>query len=403
MSQRYNKTAPGRMQEPSGKGASMTRTKRKGAGFLLLEDGARFPGDQLVGAESCLGEAVFNTSHSGYQEILTDPSYSRQIMVFTAPHIGNVGVNEEDYESGKVQAAAAVMRALSPCASNWRSELSLAQWLEANQIPLLSGVDTRAVTLHLREAGAMGAGIFPQDYDESEALRVVGDSPSMAGANLALGVTCAEPYDFGPEEVRGSFRGRQSEGEGLRVALLDLGVKRAILEELARRGCQVRVFPASAPAEELLDSAFQGILLSNGPGDPAATTGPGETVKILLQEAIKGGRPLMGICLGHQLLCQAAGMETYKLPFGHRGANHPVRREADGQVEITSQNHGFAVRPEGLPAGFEVTHINLNDQTVEGLAHREAPVFSIQYHPEASPGPLEGINYFDAFVENMKR
>jgi carbamoyl-phosphate synthase small subunit len=379
----------------------------------MLEDGSRFDGDAFhahgraggaaPGVGEALGEAVFNTSHSGYQEILTDPSYLGQIMVFTAPHIGNVGTNDDDLESERVQAAGAVVRALSPRPSSWRSRTALAERMERDGVPLLSGVDTRAVTLHLRGRGAMRAGLFSASIDERDALYRVRMSRSMAGADLATAAGSGPRRELGPDDAApgGRFRPPGVRGDGLRVAVLDYGVKRSILDELLRRGCRVSVLPAATPAAEVTAGGFDGVVLSNGPGDPAATEVPLATVRALLPWSIAGARPLFGICLGHQLLALAAGMETFKLPFGHRGANHPVRREADRVVEITSQNHGFAVKPERLAPGFVLTHVNLNDGTVEGLAHRDAPVFSIQYHPEASPGPLDGLGYFDRFVQLM--
>ena len=372
-------------------------SKRQNGGYLLLEDGTCFPGEALYGAAPGLGEAVFNTSHSGYQEILTDPSYRCQIMVFTAAHIGNVGINAEDVESDRVQAAGAVVRNLAPLPRSWRSEGDLVSWLVKAGIPLLAGADTRAITLHLRDRGAMRAGIFPVTEPSEKALAQVKASPSMVGADLALEVTCSEPYAFSPVDLNSPWHPVQESGAGLRVAVLDFGVKRNILRKLACRGCQVAVLPAQISANDVLSGGYQGVLISNGPGDPAAITYGIKTVRDLI-----GKLPIFGICLGHQLLSLAAGMETFKLPFGHRGANHPVRREVDQVVEITSQNHGFAVRPDGLGVDWRITHINLNDGTVEGLEHAELPIFSIQYHPEASPGPHDGLGYFDRFIREMR-
>jgi len=366
-------------------------------GYLLLEDGARFEGDTFFGTEPSFGEAVFNTSHSGYQEILTDPSYHKQIMTFTATHIGNVGVNREDVESDRVQVAGAVVRALAPRARNWRAEDDLETWMEKAGSPVLAGADTRAITLHLRSRGAMRAGLFPASVPERQALEQVKASPSMEGADLAGEVSCTAKWTYTPDDLPERWYPLSSSGAGKRVAVLDFGVKRNILRELARRGCAVEVLPATSTAQEVLQGGYDGLLISNGPGDPAAVTQGIATVRGLIGEL-----PLFGICLGHQLLSLAAGLETFKLPFGHRGANHPVRAERDGSVEITSQNHGFAVREGGLPKEWRISHINLNDRTIEGLEHKELPVFSIQYHPEASPGPHEGWVYFDRFVEMLK-
>lgn len=367
------------------------------SGYLLFEDNNRFEGESFYGRAPTFGEAVFNTSHSGYQEILTDPSYSRQIMVFTAPHIGNVGVNKEDVESDKVQVSGAVVRSLSPRPRNWRSEESLSLWLNKSGKPLLTGADTRSITLHLRTRGAMRAGLFPEDYPTDQALEEVQNSPNMEGSDLASQVTCKSSYDFDPNEIDNDWYQRISSGEGCRVALIDFGVKTNIMRELARRGCSVTVFPSTTNADTILKQGFHGVMLSNGPGDPAAVTYAIETVKTLI-----GKIPIFGICLGHQLLSLAAGLETYKLSFGHRGANHPVQREEDKVIEITSQNHGFAVDPDKVTSDWNITHINLNDGTVEGLQHNNLPIFSIQYHPEASPGPHEGSTYFDKFIRNMR-
>ncbi|NQU04837.1 MAG: glutamine-hydrolyzing carbamoyl-phosphate synthase small subunit [Calditrichaeota bacterium] len=370
----------------------------KSPGYILFEDGALFKGYSFHGKAACLGEAVFNTSHSGYQEILTDPSYSRQIITFTAPHIGNVGVNKQDYESSKIHAAGAVIRSLAPQPSNWRAEKDLVTWLNEAEVPILADTDTRAVTLHIRDKGAMRAGIFPASVPVNEAREQILDSPSMSGLDLAGDVSCKSAYTFSKDDLDPNWYQAVESGSGLRVAVLDFGVKQNILRELASRGCEVNVLPASTSSTEIISGGFDGILISNGPGDPAAISYGIETVATLLKADI----PLFGICLGHQLLALAAGLETFKLPFGHRGANHPVRRESDKAVEITSQNHGFAVKSEGLGADWSVTHINLNDNTIEGLKHINKPFFSIQYHPEASPGPHEGRIYFDRFIEEMR-
>ncbi len=373
------------------------RSKRVNGGYLLLEDGTSFPGEALFSPTPALGEAVFNTSHSGYQEILTDPSYRRQLMVFTAAHIGNVGINDEDMESDRVHVAGAIVRNLAPHPRNWRAQEDLAAWLDRMQAPLLAGADTRAITLHLRQSGAMRAGLFPAEIPLQRAWEQIKASPLMSGADLAAEVTCSAPYAFTPEAINPHWHSVQENGWGLHVAVLDFGVKRNILRELARRGCQVTVLPAATPAAAILGGGFNGLLLSNGPGDPEAVAYGVRTTKSLL-----GRIPIFGICLGHQLLALAAGFSTYKLLFGHRGANHPVRNETNQQVEITSQNHGFAVSPAPLGKEWQITHLNLNDGTVEGLKHRKLPIFSLQYHPEASPGPHDSLGYFDLFIKEMR-
>ncbi len=372
------------------------KLQAQSGGYLLLADNANFPGDTFLGHTPILGEAVFNTSHTGYQEIISDPSYHRQIITFTAPHIGNVGVNPDDMESLDKRAAGAVVKSLSPQPHNWRATESLGDWLERENLPLLIGANTRAITLHLRNRGAMRAGLFPDSISQEEALQQVLSSESMEGADLAGRVSTAAPYQF-HAELTEQWHPTGTQGHGLRVAVLDFGVKNNILRELTCRGCQVTVLPATTTAEQINASDYDGILISNGPGDPASVSYGIETVRTLLSSTL----PLFGICLGHQLLSLAVGGSTFKLRFGHRGANHPVRRENDQTIEITSQNHGFAVKPEGFSADWQVTHINLNDHTVEGLRHRTLPIFSIQYHPEASPGPHEGRSYFDQFIREM--
>ena len=371
--------------------------KAQPGGYLLLEDGSKFSGDTFFGNQPALAEAVFNTSHTGYQEIISDPSYYRQLVVFTAPHIGNVGINREDIESARHRAAGIVVKSLPSHPRNWRATDSLGQWLLEQNIPILVGTNTRGITLHLRDRGAMRAGIFPPNYNETEALRMITESHPMEGTDLASLVSCHEPYQFDQTAIDESWHPLSDHGAGLRVAVLDFGVKLNILRELASRGCELTVLPARTNADQILAGNYDGLMLSNGPGDPASVTYAIETIRLLLKTDL----PLFGICLGHQLLSLAAGGTTYKLPFGHRGSNHPVRCEEDKTIEITSQNHGFAVKPERFSSDWKVTHINLNDQTVEGLRHATRPIFSIQYHPEASPGPHEGHTYFDQFIKGM--
>jgi carbamoyl-phosphate synthase small subunit len=361
-------------------------------GYLLLEDGRTFPGE-MIGADGvALGEAVFNTSMTGYQEVLTDPSYAGQIITMTYPLIGNYGVNAEDRESGAVQVAGFIVREASRTYSNWRATGSLQDYLKAAGVVALDNVDTRALTRHLRSAGAMRAAIAPAHTDRDELMQRVLDHPRMEGLDLTCGVSASEPVEV-PAAGEARFR----------VLAYDFGVKRHSLKLLAERGCAITTLPGATTAGEILEREFDGFFVSNGPGDPEAVGHALETIRTLAGREI----PIFGICLGHQLIGRAFGATTYKLLYGHRAGNHPVRRLSDGAVEITSQNHGFAVRrgatPEavdGAPA-LKVTHVNLNDHTMEGLEHRELPVFSVQYHPEAAPGPHDSRYLFDRFVEAM--
>ncbi len=357
----------------------------------MLEDGSVFPG-RLAGAEDelALGEVVFNTSLAGYQEILTDPSYAGQIVTMTAPLIGNYGVTPEDDEAARPWVAGLVVRELSPSYSNWRARTSLQEYLTNHGIACIEGVDTRRLTRHIRSQGAMRCGIGPEDLGADEILARVSEHPPMTGLDLTNVVTTREVYT-----VRARGVGR------FRVAVYDFGVKRRSLNLLAGHGCNLTVYPSTTPAEVALDGAPDGVFLSNGPGDPAAVPGVIELIDSLAAQQI----PVFGICLGHQVVARGFGAETFKLLYGHRGGNHPVRNLATGRVEITSQNHGFAVRSEGeeVPGApdLRATHVNLNDGTLEGVRHRELPVFAVQYHPESAPGPHDSRYLFDEFVRLM--
>ena len=353
--------------------------------LLMLADGTAFPGRAIGAQGEALGEVVFNTSQTGYQEILTDPSYTGQLLNFTFPHIGNYGVNPDDNEAPAPQAAGLIVAELSQDFGHWRAKKSLAAWLTEHKISGLAGVDTRALTLHLRRHGSQNGCLSSLDLNPASLLEKARALPSMNGRNLGEEAGCREPYLF-------------AEGAPATVAVLDFGVKRSILIQLARTGLSVRVWPGTTPAEAILASRPAGVLLSNGPGDPEPCLKARETVKGLL-----GRVPIFGICLGHQLLALALGGRTYKLPFGHRGANHPVRDLATGRISVTSQNHGFCVDPEGLPPEVIITHKNANDQTVEGLAAPGLSAFSVQYHPEAGPGPHDARYLFDQFSALIDR
>ncbi|MEK7270665.1 MAG: glutamine-hydrolyzing carbamoyl-phosphate synthase small subunit [Planctomycetota bacterium] len=371
----------------------------EGPALLVLEDGTVFRGRAFGARAERAGEMVFNTSLSGYQEVLTDPSYKGQIVAMTYPHIGNTGTTPEDDESGAPKVEGFVVKEASRAASNFRSKLPFREYLAAHGIPGIEGIDTRALTKRLRDRGAMRAILSCLDLDEKSLLAKALASRQMTGANLAAEVTCAAPYEW----VDGaacdfSFKPAGRAAPPFRVAAIDFGIKRNILRDLVETGCRVKVFPAGAKAADILTEKPDGIFLSNGPGDPAAVTEGIECVKALLGKA-----PLFGICLGHQILALALGGRTFKLKFGHRGSNHPVKRLETGQVEITAQNHGFAVDPESLQGlGAQVTHTSLNDGTVEGLECPARDAFSVQYHPEASPGPHDASYLFGRFIERMK-
>ncbi len=353
---------------------------------LALEDGTCYRG-VACGAEGLAGgEVVFNTSMTGYQEILTDPSYSGQIVTMTCPQIGNYGTAEADHESEAPKAAGFIVRELSPIASNWRSTATLRDYLVHHGIVAIAGVDTRALTRKLRSSGVMRGVIATGRHETAELVARARALPSMEGADLVREVSCAAPFDF-----------ESSGGSGPLVAAYHFGMKTNILRRLTAHGCRVRVFPAATPAAEILSHAPAGVFLSNGPGDPAALGWAVANVR----EILAAGVPMFGICLGHQLLALALGARTFKLKFGHRGANHPVKDLETGRVEITSQNHGFAVEPGSLPDDVAVTHQSLYDGTIEGFRHRARPVFCVQYHPEASPGPHDADYLFARFAATL--
>ena len=356
--------------------------------LLVLEDGKTFYGNTFAGEGEVSGEVVFNTSMTGYQEILTDPSYKGQIVTMTYPLIGNYGINSEDIESGKIQVEAFVVKEYEPTPSNWQSQKTLAEYLNQEGKIGIEGVDTRALTRHIRLAGAMKGIISTKDLDPQSLAEKARASQGLVGRDLVKEVTCEESYQW-PQGERARFR----------VIALDCGMKFNIARSLARRGCDVTVMPARSAAEEIRSMNPDGIVLSNGPGDPEPITYAVHAVRSLMEDC-----PIFGICLGHQILGLAFGGKTFKLKFGHRGANHPVKNLLTGRVEITTQNHGFCVDIESIKdQEIEITHINLNDQTLEGMRHRSLPIFSVQYHPEASPGPHDSGYLFDEFIKMMKR
>ena len=383
-------------------------------GVLVLENGRFFRGTRFGSSAAGDGEIVFNTSMTGYQEILTDPSYAGQIVCLSYPHIGNYGVNVDDVESGAAHIAGLIVRDHHPVPSNWRSDQPLDRWLEQVDTPGLCGVDTRALVLELRDLGAMRgvirhldvshaplpiAGSVAIDREGPEAGDSIADPrlqqmvyearalASMDGLDLATRVTCEHSWTAGPDAAE------------LHVVTMDFGLKRNIIRQLTACGCRVTVVPAATTAAAIMALRPDGVMLSNGPGDPGPVTYAVETIRTLL-----GAVPIFGICLGHQLLGIACGARTFKLPFGHRGSNHPVRTLASGRVEITAQNHGFAIDPGSLDGrDVAITHLHLNDDTVAGIRHRRYPAFSVQFHPEASPGPHDSHHLFHAFVDSMTR
>ena len=369
---------------------------------LALENGIWYEGEAAGAPGETGGEVVFNTSMTGYQEILTDPSYAGQIVTMTAPEMGNYGVATSDPESRATQVAGFIVREESPIASNWRADGTLRDYLVANGIVAISNIDTRALTRVLRSAGVMRGVIATGDVDPRELVDRAQALPSMEGSDLVLGVTCERPFDWQPSlspEDEFAVPVKSRAGRNLRIAAYDYGMKWNILRRFTAYGCDVRVFPATAPASELIAAGPDGVFLSNGPGDPAVLSYAITNARHLIEADV----PVFGICLGHQILSLAMGGDTYKLKFGHRGANHPVKELETGKVEITSQNHGFAVDPKSLPSDVKVTHLNLYDGTVEGLRHEKQPVFCVQYHPEAAPGPHDADYLFRQFVEEMER
>ena len=356
-------------------------------GLLVLEDGSSWSGEAIGHAGTSFGEIVFNTAMSGYQEVLTDPSYAGQIVVMTAAHVGNYGVRASEAESARVHVAGFVARDFPERWSGTGGEESLASYLDRAGVTGLHGLDTRALVRRIRSEGAMRAGLSTEIESVQELLARVLDSPAMIGSDLALSVSPSAVTDHAPKGGR----------ERYRVAAIDYGMKWNIVRLLNAAGCHVRVYPATAPAERVLEADPDGIFLSNGPGDPAALPGPIRTIERLVP-----ARPIFGICLGHQLLGLALGGSTFKLKFGHRGANHPVQDIASRVVAITSQNHGFAVEGESLPSDVLATHVNLNDGTLEGFRHRTLPILAAQFHPEASPGPHDANVLFEKFIAEME-
>jgi carbamoyl-phosphate synthase small subunit len=371
--------------------------------YVLLEDGARFDGEAVGAPGPVTGEVVFNTAMSGYQESMTDPSYARQLITFTYPHIGNYGVSAAAMESDRIHARGAIMRDARNHADHAGAQQGWLDWLRDAGVPAITGVDTRALVRHIREGGSMRGGIFPADCDPGEAAVLIDAEPPMAGLDLAREVTPREAFELA---AAGGAAG------GPTIALIDTGVKASILSHLRARGANLRIHPCDVGAEVVLERSPDAVMLVNGPGDPAALDYVVATVRELL-----GKLPIFGICLGHQMLCRAVGLDTYKLRFGHRGANHPVKDLETGRIEITSQNHGFAVigpggertilgdRPVRWETDFgpaELTHLNLYDRTVEGLRLPHARASTVQYHPEAGPGPHDALHLFDRFLAEIR-
>jgi carbamoyl-phosphate synthase small subunit len=367
--------------------------------ILALADGRVFYGKALGTSGEIAGEVVFNTSMTGYQEILTDPSYAGEIVAMTYPQIGNYGINPEDVESGKPHLRGFVVKEACEFPSNWRSTMTLDAYLKENGIVGIQGIDTRALVRHIRDKGAQTGIISSLDLDPESLVAKARKAPSIVGQDLVREVTCKQPYHWneGPWDLTEGYQ-VSTLAPSYKVVAYDFGIKRNILRNLVNAGCDVTVVPADTPAEEVLAMNPDGVFLSNGPGDPEPIIYAQENIRRIL-----GKKPVFGICLGHQLLSLALGGKTYKLKFGHRGGNQPVRQGEGHDVEITAQNHGFAVDAASMSSDAVMTHINLNDNTVEGLTHRTLPAFSVQYHPEASPGPHDAHYLFDRFIEMMEK
>lgn len=359
-------------------------------GFLLLEDGTLFRGSLVQDAPTTVAEVVFTTNMTGYQEVFSDPSYRGQIVVMTAPMIGNYGVNPEDPESDRPQVAGVVMREFSRSYSNWRAKGDVAQWLGSAQVPMLEGIDTRQLTRHLRSAGVMRGVIAAGETVSAEVLAALEACPSMEGLDLASVVSTEKPYEWGPADAK------------YHIVAYDYGIKANILRLFEDHDCRITVVPSHTSPEAVLEQKPDGVFFSNGPGDPAAVDYAPNAIRTIAEQRV----PVFGICLGHQLIGLTYGAETVKLPYGHRGGNHPVKELDSGRVLITSQNHGFAVKGDeaGIPGApdLEVTHVNLNDGTVEGLRHRSLPLFGVQYHPEAAPGPHDARPLFKQFLNAVR-
>ncbi len=369
---------------------------------LALADGRIFEGESFGASGQVEGEVVFNTSMMGYQEVLTDPSYRGQMVLMTYPLIGNYGINPDDFESEKPHLSAFIIKELSSIPSNWRSTVTLDEFLKKYNIMGIQGIDTRALTRHIREAGAQQAVLSTESISDAELVQLAKKSPSIVGRDLVKEVTCSEPYvwDEGEWDLSAGYSkpNSQSSTESLNIIAYDLGIKRNILRSFCQLGCNVKVVPASTSAESVLSEKPDGVFISNGPGDPEGVPYVIKTVENLI-----GKVPIFGICLGHQIINLALGGKTFKLRFGHHGGNQPVLDISSKKVEITSQNHCFAVASPPTNKDVEVTTINLNDQTVEGIKHKKLPVFSVQYHPEASPGPHDSSHLFKEFIQFLKK